>query len=456
MGSWGFPLLSQGAYRTEGSARRTAKLSRTHPATMTAMAAISIRLRDASPGLIALPWLDPLGAWPPEAASFRELKVGPSRHLVRFVEADGVLYALKELPTRIADKEYRVLRDLEIRELPAVRPVGLVDQPEGGNSVLVTQYLEHSWQFRRLFRRLPRQLVKHRERLLDAIAGLLVDLHREGVFWGDCSLANTLFKRDGQLLAAYLVDAETSEVHPSLSDGQRAHDLDILVENVAGDLLDVSMELGEGGEHFEEDLAAAESIARRYRSLWEELTHEETFGSDQRYRVEARVRRLNELGFAVDELALEPASDDRSSLRLKVAVANRRFHAQELRRLTGLEVGEGQATVLLNDLRAYRSRLERERPEAAVDDVVAGFRWRTEVFEPAMAKAATALGEVADPIQAYCDLLEVRWLLSERHGSDVGEETALAALAARQAPAESAAQMVVAEAATGTLPRLDA
>jgi tRNA A-37 threonylcarbamoyl transferase component Bud32 len=416
--------------------------------------AISIRLRASSPGLLALPWLDPLATWPEDAASFRELNVGPSRHLVRFVEADYLLYALKELPSRIADKEYRVLRDLEIRELPAVRPVGLVEQPDTGNSILVTEYLEHSWQFRRLFRRLPRELVKHRERLLDAIAGLLVDLHRAGVYWGDCSLANTLFKRDGQLLQAFLVDAETSEVHPVLSDGQRAYDLDILVENVAGDLIDVSMELGEGGERVDEDLAAAESIADRYRALWGELTHEETFGRDERYKVEARVRRLNELGFAIDELALEPATADRSTLRLKVAVANRRFHAQELQRLTGLEVGEGQATILLNDLRAHQLRLAAEGPGAPAGDVVAGFRWRTDVFEPGMAKAAAALGDVADPIQAYCDLIEVRWLLSERAGRDVGEEAALAALAARQAPSESAAQMVVAESATASFPRV--
>jgi hypothetical protein len=135
-----------------------------------------------------------------------------------------------------------------------------------------------------------------------------------------------------------------------------------------------------------------------------------------------------------------------------VAVANRRFHAQELRRLTGLEVGEGQATILLNDLRAYQSRLAVERPQAVANDVVAGFRWRTDVFEPGMVKAAAALGDVADPIQAYCDLLEVRWLLSEREGRDVGEAAALTALAARQAPSESAAQMVVAETATASFP----
>jgi hypothetical protein len=139
-----------------------------------------------------------------------------------------------------------------------------------------------------------------------------------------------------------------------------------------------------------------------------------------------------------------------------VAVANRRFHAQELQRLTGLEVGEGQATVLLNDLRAYQSRMAAERPEAAGNDVLAGFRWRTDVFEPGMAKATAALADVADPIQAYCDLIEVRWLLSEREGRDVGEEAALAALAARQAPSESAAQMVVAETSTASFPPIGA
>ena len=46
-------------------------------------------------------------------------------------------------------------------------------------------------------------------------------LHLAGFFWGDCSLSNTLFRRDAGALAAYLVDAETGELHPTLSDGLR-------------------------------------------------------------------------------------------------------------------------------------------------------------------------------------------------------------------------------------------
>jgi uncharacterized protein DUF4032/lipopolysaccharide kinase (Kdo/WaaP) family protein len=415
---------------------------------------LSIRLRDPTLGLLRLPWTEPLAEWPPDAADFRDLPVGPSRHVVRFVQADGVLYALKELPTRVAGKEYRVLRELEARQLPAVRVAGLVDQPEGGNSILVTEYLTNSWQYRRLFQRLPRK-AKHRDRLLDAMAGLLVDLHRRGLFWGDCSLANTLFKRDGQALQAFLVDAETSEVHPTLSDGQRALDLGILVENVTGDLLDLAVAMGEGSEHVDEDLAAAESVATRYHALWDELTREESFGVDERYKVVARVRRLNDLGFAVDEVSLEPdpAGDERSRLRLKVAVANRRFHAEELRRLTGMVVGEGQATILLNDLREYQCAQERAQPGSAGNDVI-GARWLNDCFRPGSARALPVLPPGGDPVQAYCDMLEVRWLLSERAGGGVTDVAAVAALARRQAPEESAAEMAVVEQATGSIPAI--
>jgi len=47
-------------------------------------------------------------------------------------------------------------------------------------------------------------------------------------------------------------------------------------------------------------------------------------------------------------------------------------------------------------------------------------------------------------VQAYCDLLEVRWLLSEQAGHDVGTARALEALAER-APADSAARALVAD-----------
>ena len=420
------------------------------------MSPISIRLRSATASMLSLPWLRPLAEWPAEGITFRELPVGASRHVVRFVELDGTLYALKEMPVLVARREYENLRELERRDFPAVRALGLVERDDQESAILVTDYLVGSFQFRRLFRRLPPEARKHRDRLLDAMASLMVELHRNGTFWGDCSLANTLFRRDGQALQAFLVDAETSEIHPSLSDGQREYDLDILVENVAGDLADIGAQIGRPSELIDEDFEAADRVAQSYRSLWDELHREDLIGPEQRHEVEARVRRLNDLGFAVDELAFEPAQvgvadgadegertapGEPSRLRLRVVVAGRRFHAAELQRLTGMEVGEGQATILLNDLHAYRARRVLELG-ADVRLAWVAEDWMATVVRPALARLATLDLPVTDLVQAYCDLLEVRWLLSEEAGHDVGDDVALESLRQRSAPVESAAGML--------------
>ena len=73
---------------------------------------------------------------------------------------------------------------------------------------------------------------------------------------------------------------------------------------------------------------------------------------------------------------------------------------------------------------------------------------------PGSERAHQALAGVGDPIQAYCDLLEVRWLLSEQAKQDVGEDAALEALARRSVPAGSAAKMAIADISTGQLPAL--
>ena len=385
--------------------------------------------------------------------ALRDIAVGPSRHLVKFVEADGALWALKELPPRIARKEYSVLRQLEDLGLPAVRPAGLVLQPELGSAILVTRYLDGSWQYRRLFMRLPPNQPKHRARLFDAMASLLVELHRHGVFWGDCSLANTLFSRDGQILQAWLVDAETSEVHPTLSDGQRELDLQILVENVAAGMLDLAARLNRPPELSDTLIAEAQDIQNRYQQLWEILHTEPVFGFADRYRVEGTIRQLNDLGFAVEEVSLQPVSASPDKLRLNVAVGDRRYHAQHLRDLTGMDVGEGQARSLLGDLHTYQGQLCREAGHD-VDESTAARLWVMEVATPTMHQAHAAVAYTGTAIQAYCDLLEVRWLLSERAGHDVGTDRALAALSRDVIPTDSAAKMAVVEIPTAPMPAI--
>ena len=382
--------------------------------------------------LLGLPWELPLGDWSPDGVTFRELPVGPSRHLVRFVVDDDALYALKEEPLEIARREYEVLRGLEAAELPAVSAIGLAEAPDRSEAILVTSYLAHSLQYRRLLMRLPSRSEAYRDRLLDAMASLLVDLHRGGVYWGDCSLANTLFRRDGDRIQAYLVDAETSEVHPSLSDGQRAYDLEVLVENVAFGLADLAA-LSDRPEDLDDAIAAAESVRTRYRGLWDELHAEEQLGADDRHAVTARVRRLNDMGFSIDEIELEPG-DRAGRLRLRVAVTTRRFHTRELVRRTGIVALEGQARILMNDLREYRAWLEwyEKRP---IDRAEGAARWLDDVYEPTIARLRSAVGPDRDLVQAYCDVLEHKWLLSEEAGRDVGLERAVMSYLSIGAPA---------------------
>ena len=354
---------------------------------------------------------------------------------MRFVVDGGILYALKEEPLEIARNEYDVLRRLEAAELPAVTPVGLAEAPERDEGILVTTYLAHSLQYRRLLMRLPSTSEAYRDQLLDAMASLLVDLHRGGVYWGDCSLANTLFRRDGDKIQAYLVDAETSEVHPSLSDGQRAYDLEVLVENVAFGLADLAV-YNERPDEQDEAIAAAESVRTRYQALWDELHAEVQLGADDRFVVNARVRRLNDLGFSVDEIELEPGGRD-GKLRLRVAVTTRRFHTRELERLTGIRALEGQARILMNELREYRAWLEwnEKRPIGRTEGAR---RWQHDVFEPTVARLSRVVGSNRDLVQAYCDVLEHKWLLSELAGRDVGLERAIESYLALGAPAPEA------------------
>jgi len=394
-----------------------------------------LRLRDEVADLLDLPWEQPLADWDAVGHVFRDLQVGPSRHLVRFLVRSGIVYALKELPETVAEREYEVLRHLEDARLPAVRAVGLAIRPERRDAILVTEYLRHSMQYRRLLMRFRGVTAGYRDRLLDAMSLLLVDLHRSGVYWGDCSLANTLFRRDGDRIQAYLVDAETSDIHVALSDGQRTYDLEILVENVAYGLADLAAYQGRD-EDVETTIAAAESVRDRYLAVWAELHDPAELIPGDRRAIRARLRRLNDLGFSVD-LEVDPVS--KGHVRLRTSVTTRRYHANELERRTRLRTLEGQARILLNDLAEYASWLEHAEDRVVEADEAAD-RWLREVYRPTQARIAGEVGPDRDLVQAYCDVLEHKWLLSERTGQDVGLDAAIRSYVEQGAPAPELAE----------------
>jgi hypothetical protein len=370
-------------------------------------------------GLLSLPWHQPLAEWD-ESLLLEVPQRGISRHVVRFVASDGAVYALKEIAEPLARHEYRLLGEFEGEGLPSVSALGLcVDRPDDQPAILVTRYLEYSMSYRYLFS--SARAAHSPERLLDTLVELLVRLHLAGVFWGDCSLSNTLFRLDAGTFAAYLVDAETAERHPSLSDRRREYDLDLAQERVGGELLD--LQFGELLPADIDPIDVAASLPGRYASLWDEVTREEVFRLDeQQYRVAERLRRLNDLGFDVGEVELI-TSPEGARLRVDTRVAEPGQHRRELFRLTGLEAQEGQARRLLNDIRAYRAYLE-QKTKAPVPESEAGHRWLAEVYQPVVGSIPPELVGRLAPAEVFHEVLEHRWFLSERAGRDVGTRAA--------------------------------
>ncbi len=400
------------------------------------------------PALLDLPWHIPLEEWPSE--NLAALPRGISRHVVRFVKLSGRVIAVKEIGESVAYREYELLRALRRIGTPSVEPVGVINgrlDPSGERleTVLVTQHLQYSLPYRALFSQQSLQPDTTR-RLIDALAVLLVRLHLSGFYWGDVSLSNTLFRRDAGSFAAYLVDAETGELHDRLSNGQRAYDMDVARVNIIGELMD--LEAGEMLEPGVEPIEIGDRLAERYQDLWDALTGEESFGSADRWRVAARIERLNELGFDVGELAITTDVGG-TTVSIQPKVVDAGHHSRRLLRLTGLDVQEGQARRLLNDLDAYRAATDRQ----GEDEEFVAHDWLTNVFEPAVRAVPRELRGKLQPAQMFHEMLDHRWFISREQNRDVPmAEAALSYAEAVLRDRPSEAQVLGAD--TAIIPRI--
>ena len=387
---------------------------------MTTGRSLQITSAAPDPALLDLPWSVPLEQWP--VSRLATLPRGISRHVVRFVQLSGHVLAAKEINEVLARREYELLRVLRRLGLPAVEPLGVVTgrrsaDGEDLDPVLLTRHLQFSLPYRAAFS--ASVTPRTGTRLIAALAILLVRLHLSGFYWGDVSLSNVLFRRDAGAFAAYLVDAETGDLHDTLSHGQREHDLDLARVNVAGELMDL-----EAGGLLDEGLdpvETADTMLERYRSLWSELTAPEAFEPGDRWRVDARIRRLNDLGFDVGELNI--ATDlSGTSIEIQPKVVDAGHHRRRLLRLTGLNVEENQARRLLNDLDTYRAATDKQ----GVDEDVVAHEWLARAFEATVRSVPAELRGKLAQAEVYHEVLEHRWYLSESKGRDVGLDEAVA------------------------------
>jgi hypothetical protein len=388
----------------------------------------TFHLRSEYPDFQDLPWDLPLDAWKEACPRLEEVQRGISRHSVVFVNYDQQLFALKELPGDLAEQEYHLLGEMEKLRLPSVIPAGYakINNANRDSSVLITRYLDGSLPYRSLF--MNSSLGRYREHLLDAMAGLMVQLHLAGVYWGDCSLSNTLFRRDAGALQAYLVDAETSEIYISrITPVLRHHDLEILDEQVTGELIDMA-DLGILPKIYSVHDTGA-YIRQRYQSLWDQITNEPLISQDERFRIQERIRALNNLGFSVGEVELH-TTDEGNKLRLRVMVTDRNFHRLKLLSLTGLEAEERQARHMVNEIQETRAMLaQKNNPNMSL--TAAAYYWLENLYLPVIRQLEPLLSTDSDiaanlsPAELYCQVLEHKWYLSEKAERDVGHQTAV-------------------------------
>ncbi|MGP9537460.1 DUF4032 domain-containing protein [Brachybacterium sp. AOP43-C2-M15] len=377
------------------------------------MAPLEITASRADPALLDLPWEKPLEQWPEEILA--ALPRGISRHVVRFVRVSGRVLALKEISRDLAQREYDMLRVLRRLEVPSVEPFAVISGRSTADgqpldAILITRHLQFSLPYRAVFSQVSRRDTAHR--LLDALAVLLVRLHLQGFYWGDVSLSNTLFRRDAGAFAAYLVDVETGSLHERLSDGQRLYDLDLARTNIIGELMDL-----QAGDMFDPEadpVEVGDDLLSRYEELWEALTSRERFSADERWRVSARIERLNVLGFDVGELEITTDLDG-TSLSIMPKVVDAGHHARRLMRLTGIDAQENQARRLLNDLDQYRATTEQQ----AEDEEFVAHEWLKEQYEPVVRAVPRSMRSKLEPPEFFHEVLEHKWFLSEQSGQDV-------------------------------------
>jgi hypothetical protein len=377
-------------------------------------------IRPGYPDFSDLPWSKPLEEWGEYCVRLENLPRGLSRHTVVFVNYDSTLFALKELSPGMAEKEFHSLRAVEDLRVPVVTPVGYKETHLGDRkqSVLITQYLVNSLPYRSLF--MTNSLVRYREHLLDAIAGLLVQLHLSDIYWGDCSLSNTLFRRDAGALQAFMVDAETAVIYKNIPAVQRYDDLVVMEENIEGDLADLSAShlLAEGVPVSDTGVY----IRLRYQSLWEEITREDIIHSSEHYRIQERIRALNDLGFSVGDVELTETGQG-EQLRLRVIVSDRNFHHDQLQALTGIDAQEHQARQMMNEIQEVKATISRQFNRSASLSEAAQ-SWLEHNYQPVVDRLRQDDYPGKDFTELYCQVLEHKWYLSERARQDVGHQAA--------------------------------
>jgi hypothetical protein len=380
------------------------------------------------------PWNTPMEEWMNQGVELLNVRRGESRHPVVFVERDGIRYAIKETTPRMAEREIRNFREIELRGIPSLSPIGTVivpappiplDVPKLGG---ITQYIsgDRGYTVTRLAPRVvPHVLLyrlpfakKTKQRLLSAVAVLMVELHEHGVYWGDPSLANVLLRIDGRSILAIMADAETTELFSvPVSEGLREQDLALFGESLSWQAEDLRNARGLPEDAQVLDESDYHYFEQQYRWLRREHSlFAATPGFTTLYQMQQMLRSLNRLGYSLLDVTGHTWQNMTTILP--------GWHQRRIHELLHISMPRIYAHRFYDMILGHQAILSKQqhRPisleEAARD-------WYTRYHLPTILLLRQNLTSGQDPMQAYFAVMRHKWNMSRKAGYEIPIEEAL-------------------------------
>lgn len=384
--------------------------------------------------LEGLPWQNPLEEWPDQGVQLLIIRRGESRHPVVFVEREGMRYAIKETTPRMAEREIRNFHEIERRGIPTLTALGSVTVPAPPIALDIpgiggaTQYIsgDRGYTVTRLATRVIPHVLLYRlpfskrtkQRLLSAIAVLMIELHEHGVYWGDPSLANVLMRIDGRRILAIMADAETVELFPgAVSDGLREQDLASFGESLSWQAEDLrqARNLPEDAQLLGE--ADYRYFVQRYR--WLRREHARVAASPNftaLYQVQQFMHKLNSYGFSL-------LGTTGHTLQ-QFATVLPGWHQRRIYELLHITMPRLYAHRFYNMILGHQAILSKQRGQnVSIEE--AAHDWYTRYHLPTILLLRQHLTNNQDPMKAYFAIMEHKWNLSKKAGYEVPLDEAI-------------------------------
>ncbi|HEY0752384.1 MAG TPA: DUF4032 domain-containing protein [Ktedonobacteraceae bacterium] len=382
-----------------------------------------------------LPWSAPLEEWVALGVELLHIRRGESRHPVVFVERDGVRYAIKETSPHMAEREVRNLREIGQRGIPTLVPAGTVvvslpplrlhaSMPGG-----LSTYLSGDRGY--LITRLALRVVPHaflyrlplnrrtKQRLLSAIAVLMIELHEHGIYWGDPSLANILLRIDGKRILAIMADAETAEYFPGpVNDHLRVQDQASFEESLAWQAEDLrqARDLPEDKQPLDD--ADFRYFMQRYR--WLRRAHARFSEQPPAFKTldqaQEFLQTINRWGFSflgMTERTLQELTTVRPG-----------WYQQRVHELLHITIPRPYARHFYNMILGHQA-LASAKEGRALSIEEAAQQWYTLYHLPAILLLRQVLTSDQNPLKAYFQVMLHKWNMSKRAGYEVPLDEAI-------------------------------